>query len=101
MYPRITRILIAATLLFGLTAFSQTNSTVPSASPSAQPAPAAAWPTVDGTTVLPNFRFGTGETLPELKLHYLTLGTPHRNAPGTSIMQCYCCMAPAAAPTRC
>ena len=29
-----------------------------------------------------NFRFGTGETLPELKLHYLTLGTPHRNAAG-------------------
>jgi homoserine O-acetyltransferase len=30
--------------------------------------------------VLPNFRFGTGETLPQLKLGYLTLGTPHRNA---------------------
>ena len=29
-----------------------------------------------------NFSFGTGETLPELKLHYLTLGTPHRNAAG-------------------
>jgi homoserine O-acetyltransferase len=37
---------------------------------------------VDGTTVLPNFRFGTGETLPQLKLHYLTLGTPQRNAAG-------------------
>jgi homoserine O-acetyltransferase len=31
---------------------------------------------------LPSFRFGTGETLPQLKLHYLTLGTPHRNAAG-------------------
>jgi len=31
---------------------------------------------------LPNFRFGTGEGLPELKLHYLTLGMPHRNAGG-------------------
>lgn len=29
-----------------------------------------------------NFQFGTGESLPELKLHYLTLGTPHRNAAG-------------------
>jgi homoserine O-acetyltransferase len=50
------------------------------------PAPAAAppgkWPTVDGNITLPDFRFGTGETLPELKLHYLTLGTPHRNAAG-------------------
>ena len=32
--------------------------------------------------VIHNFRFGTGETLPELKLHYLTLGTPHRDAAG-------------------
>ncbi len=39
-------------------------------------------PRQDGTVTLPNFRFGTGETLPELKLHYLTLGTPHRNAAG-------------------
>jgi homoserine O-acetyltransferase len=49
-----------------------------------QTAPAAAhsWPAVDHTTVLENFRFGTGETLPQLKLHSLTLGTPHRNAAG-------------------
>jgi homoserine O-acetyltransferase/O-succinyltransferase len=40
------------------------------------------WPTQDGTVTLPNFRFGTGETLPQLKLHYLTLGNPHRNAAG-------------------
>jgi homoserine O-acetyltransferase len=29
-----------------------------------------------------NFRFGTGETLPDLKLHYLTLGKPHRDGAG-------------------
>jgi homoserine O-acetyltransferase len=40
------------------------------------------WPTVDGAVVLKNFRFGSGESLPELKLHYLTLGTMHRNAAG-------------------
>jgi len=40
------------------------------------------WPTQDGVYVIPNFKFGSGETLPELKLHYLTLGTPHRNAAG-------------------
>ena len=43
---------------------------------------AKVWPTADGTVVLKDFRFGTGETLPELRLHYLTLGTPHRNASG-------------------
>jgi homoserine O-acetyltransferase len=44
--------------------------------------PAQTWPTIDGVVQLNNFRFGTGETLPQLKLHYLTLGTPHRNAAG-------------------
>jgi homoserine O-acetyltransferase len=29
-----------------------------------------------------NFAFGTGETLPELKLHYRTIGTPQRDASG-------------------
>ncbi len=31
---------------------------------------------------LRNFRFGTGETLPTLRMHVSTLGTPHRNAAG-------------------
>ncbi len=43
---------------------------------------AHAWPTQDGTYTIANFRFGTGETLPVLRLHYLTLGTPHRDAAG-------------------
>jgi len=46
------------------------------------PQPPVTWPTADGTVKLPNFRFGTGETLPELRLHYITLGKPHRNAAG-------------------
>jgi homoserine O-acetyltransferase len=37
---------------------------------------------VPGDYIAHNFHFGTGESLPELKLHYLTLGTPHRNAAG-------------------
>jgi homoserine O-acetyltransferase/O-succinyltransferase len=31
---------------------------------------------------LKDFRFGTGETLPQITMHALTLGTPHRNAQG-------------------
>ena len=50
--------------------------------PAAQTQPASNWPTKDGTVTLPNFHFGSGEALPQLKLHYLTLGTPHRNAAG-------------------
>jgi homoserine O-acetyltransferase len=31
---------------------------------------------------IPNYHFVSGETLPTLHLHYLTLGTPHHNAAG-------------------
>src|SRR5260370_7333956 len=40
------------------------------------------WPIKDGTYTIKNFRFGAGESLPDLKLHYLTLGEPHRDASG-------------------
>lgn len=36
----------------------------------------------EGDAAFPNFRFRSGETLPELNIHYATLGTPHRNAAG-------------------
>jgi homoserine O-acetyltransferase len=52
----------------------------------AAPIPVAAeaksWPTQEGDVLLKDFRFGTGETLPELRIHYTTLGAPHRNAAG-------------------
>ena len=44
--------------------------------------PAVPYQGTPGDFTIPNFRFGAGETLPALKLHYLTLGTPHRNAQG-------------------
>jgi homoserine O-acetyltransferase/O-succinyltransferase len=50
-------------------------------SASAQPAPTK-WPTQDGTYIIKNFHFRSGESLPELKLHYITLGKPHRGADG-------------------
>ena len=81
MYMRAARILIAAILVAGTFALAQTNSTAPASQVSSALA-ATTWPTVDGAVVLPDFRFGTGETLPQLKLHYLTLGTPHRDAGG-------------------
>jgi homoserine O-acetyltransferase len=42
----------------------------------APPAPAA------GDFVIDGFRFDGGETLPTLRIHYLTLGAPHRGAAG-------------------
>jgi homoserine O-acetyltransferase/O-succinyltransferase len=40
------------------------------------------WPTLDGTYTIKDFQFRSGESLPELKLHYLTLGKPHHDAAG-------------------
>src|SRR6202158_3584119 len=40
------------------------------------------WPTQDGSFTIPDFRFGTGETLPQLRLHYLTLGKRHTDRNG-------------------
>lgn len=52
-----------------------------------RPAPPAtivaqAWPVSGGSVILKDFGFRSGETLPELRMHYTTLGTPHRNAGG-------------------
>jgi len=45
-------------------------------------APPSAPRPVEGDYVIPNFRFASGETLPELRLHYTTLGKAHRDAHG-------------------
>ncbi len=36
----------------------------------------------DGDYIVHDFTFASGETLKELRLHYMTLGTPHRDAKG-------------------
>jgi len=72
--------LVATGIIFSA-AFMQSQA-VSLAQAQAAPTAPKSWPTSDGTVVLDNFRFGTGETLPQLKLHYLTLGTPHRNVAG-------------------
>jgi homoserine O-acetyltransferase/O-succinyltransferase len=46
----------------------------------AQPTPAAR--PAEADYVLRNFRFTSGETLPELRMHYRTYGTPARNGQG-------------------
>jgi homoserine O-acetyltransferase/O-succinyltransferase len=43
---------------------------------------ALSWPTQEADLILRDFRFATGESLPELRLHYTTLGQPRRNAQG-------------------
>jgi homoserine O-acetyltransferase/O-succinyltransferase len=52
----------------------------PIAAPQTPPTPA--WPTREADLTLKHFRLATGETLLELRLRYMTLGTPRRNARG-------------------
>ena len=61
------------------TSLSAQTMTTPAA---ATAAPATNWPTQDHTFEIPNFHFKSGEILPKLHLHYLTLGTPHRDPQG-------------------
>jgi homoserine O-acetyltransferase len=50
------------------------------------PALAATYPApVEADQVIRNFRFASGEMLPELRLHYRTIGTPRRNAAGVVV----------------
>ncbi|WP_332817733.1 alpha/beta fold hydrolase [Sphingopyxis sp.] len=55
----------------------------PAAVPPAPAAPLASkWPTREGDVTIGDFRFRTGEIMPAVRLHYTTLGTPHRDAKG-------------------
>ncbi|HVS77756.1 MAG TPA: alpha/beta fold hydrolase [Steroidobacteraceae bacterium] len=47
--------------------------------------PPTHWPIRNGVYHVRNFRFGTGETLPDLRLHYVTLGEPRRDAAGNTV----------------
>jgi homoserine O-acetyltransferase/O-succinyltransferase len=55
-----------------------------SLSPSVTHGQAASWARAgrQGDHIVRNFRFKSGETMPELRLHYTTLGTPRKDARG-------------------
>ncbi|HWG57472.1 MAG TPA: alpha/beta fold hydrolase [Candidatus Acidoferrales bacterium] len=40
------------------------------------------YPTKEGDYIIHNFHFESGETMPELRMHYLTLGQPQKDANG-------------------
>ena len=70
-------------MLYRIVVFLTVSATLASAAQSPKPSyPSTHWPIQNGTYILPNFRFGTGETLPELRLHYVTLGSPRRDSAG-------------------
>ena len=77
-------IALASLLLAAGAAFGAPPPATAAADPAAAPAaPAPAAPAVtEGDCKLHDFRFASGEALPELRIHYATLGTPRRDAAG-------------------
>jgi homoserine O-acetyltransferase len=71
-------LLALAVVAAATTMFAQTMAP----KPAEQEHPQTKFPYKDELYVAHNFKFGDGNTLPELNLHYLTLGTPHRNSAG-------------------
>ena len=68
-------------LAFG--ALGTTLAIVPGPTPAAPSALPLDYPgQADGNFHVKDFRFSTGERLPEVKLHFVTLGTPQRDAKG-------------------
>lgn len=87
MIPRKLSGALAVALCFSvLSCSSSRQASNPPANTPAPPAqtgqPAAINPR-PGDATFTNYTFRDGETLPELRIHYLTLGEPHKDARGT------------------
>jgi len=79
--PPISR--ASRSFMAGLASIAAVAFTVESAAAqSAEAARSWARAGAQGDFVIRNFQFRSGETLPELKLHYTTLGTPRKDARG-------------------
>jgi homoserine O-acetyltransferase len=72
-------IALASLLLGGWAAFGAPAHAAAAADPAAAAAPPAI---IEGDCKLHDFRFASGETLPDLSIHYATLGTPRRDPAG-------------------
>jgi homoserine O-acetyltransferase/O-succinyltransferase len=71
--------LCAITLFFALT----TGTSLVSAQTQDQDfSPPALAGQAEGNFIIKDFHFRSGEVLPEVRVHYVTLGKPHRNASG-------------------
>ena len=71
MKDKIWRLVVICASILSMSAFLQAQTNPPSYPNQKE----------DNFTVK-NFKFQSGETLPELKLHYTTVGMPHKNAQG-------------------
>ncbi len=72
----------AAALLLALPLAARERHTAPSPPAQASPAPPPLPASFESDCVLRDFHFQSGEALPELRLHYTTLGAPRRDRDG-------------------
>jgi homoserine O-acetyltransferase len=74
-------------LLVALAAFALPAAAADAQAPGPRPrqAPDYAAQLREGDAILRDFRFASGESLPELRLHYATLGSPRRDASGAIV----------------
>jgi len=73
-------LLVVASQLYG--SATGAGEAVPTPASAPAPAPELALATHEGEFVLHDFHFASGESLPELRLHYTTLGTARRGPNG-------------------
>ena len=80
MWRRAILLTAAVIFVFGAPLCANTQSATP---PPQQPAAAQNWPApTEGDFAVKDFRFGSGEVLPQMNLHYATLGAAQRDASG-------------------
>jgi homoserine O-acetyltransferase/O-succinyltransferase len=73
---------VAAMILVSTGALAQTRSSSSDSATASHSTTDSKWSVTEGTISLTNFKFGDGNSLASLRLHYLTLGKPHRKAAG-------------------
>jgi len=78
------RVALTLALLFAVAPLAAVSGVdVRAEPPQAASAPAPGYPApVQGDHVIRNFAFSSGETLPELRMHYRTIGQPRKDAAG-------------------
>lgn len=69
-------------LTLALLAMQPAAPTTPPPASAPVAAPASKWVTKEGDVTIRDFKFRSGEIMPAVRLHYSTLGTPHRGANG-------------------
>jgi homoserine O-acetyltransferase len=73
---RLTLLLLLLVSVAGLPCFGQTQPATIASRQTTYPAP------VEGDYTIADFHFRSGEVLPQLKIHYRTIGTPRRDSAG-------------------